>query len=233
MNQNQYSPQGYYPQQTGGFPPQQGYYPPPQQTGGFPPQQGYAPLPQNAPQYGTAPSQGVNYQQPPQTAPQGNYAPQSGYNKQGNDPWVGVFGGVAYNAEKKYANVKGNQTAITEFTICQNDISGKTTFWKISVWGEAEATAAAFIEKGDRVAAQGYAKARQYTTKDGNQGISHEIVAKWENILLSKKQWIEQQTGRQHQQPAPPPNQTGYEYAQAPPTAPDFVPVDDEEDVPF
>lgn len=99
-----------------------------------------------------------------------------------NEPVITVTGNMVADPELKFLP---NGAAVASFTIASTPRNfdkqsnewkeGEPLFLRASVWREAAENAAATLQKGMRVIAQGRLKSRSYETKEGEKRTSLEL----------------------------------------------------------
>lgn len=87
---------------------------------------------------------------------------------------VTITGNVTRDAELREAG--GSQ--VCEFTVAVNDRTRESEvayFFRCALWGRRGESLAQYLTKGTRVCVSGHLAEREYVTRDGGRGVSHDV----------------------------------------------------------
>ena len=126
-----------------------------------------------------------------------------------------IKGRLTRDPELKYADTKNGQQAICNFDVAVDKTFGEgADFFRCQMWGKRGEAIEKYFRKGQEILVQGQHESRQYTDKEGNKRIVWELKANQFEFCGSKKD-----------------NASSGQSAPAPVEG--FIPIEDDEDIPF
>jgi single-strand DNA-binding protein len=101
-------------------------------------------------------------------------------------------------------------TAVLELSIASSSAKkdGDTTWVRASMFGERGTKLAAYLHKGDRVAACGCVELEQWTSREGKAGATLKMRIDQVDLIQDKRDGDERPASTQQRQAAPAQNQT-------------------------
>ena len=119
-----------------------------------------------------------------------------------------LIGNLTADPESRYVDTANGQQAVCNFNVAINRfVKGekKAEYFRVSCWNKQAENAAKYLSKGSKVCViANQIAARVYTTRNGENATSLEVVAE-EIEFLSSRSEVDQTGNRQQEQSVPQP----------------------------